>query len=48
MKDEDDKWDAKIRKMFVCAMGTIGALVSTAELAELPMKLYLNVSIQKN
>ncbi|CAL2032311.1 unnamed protein product [Caenorhabditis brenneri] len=45
MKDEDDKWDAKIRKMFVCAMGTIGALVSTAELAELPMKLYLNGAI---
>ncbi|KAF1766193.1 hypothetical protein GCK72_006149 [Caenorhabditis remanei] len=45
MKDEDEKWDAKIRKMFVCAMGTIGALVSTAELAELPMKLYLNGAI---
>lgn len=44
MKDDDEKWDAKIRKMFVCAMGTIGALVSTAELAELPLKLYLNVS----
>ncbi|CAI2345792.1 unnamed protein product [Caenorhabditis sp. 36 PRJEB53466] len=45
MKGEDEKWDAKIRKMFVCAMGTIGALVSTAELAELPLKLYLNGAI---
>uniref|UniRef100_A0A8R1E0M6 Vacuolar protein sorting-associated protein 35 n=1 Tax=Caenorhabditis japonica TaxID=281687 RepID=A0A8R1E0M6_CAEJA len=45
MKEEDEKWDAKIRKMFVCAMGTIGALVSSAELAELPLKLYLNGAI---
>lgn len=29
--------------MFVCAMGTIGALISTAELDELPFKLYLEV-----
>ncbi|CAI5441091.1 unnamed protein product [Caenorhabditis angaria] len=41
-KDEDEKWNAKVRKIFVCAMGTIGALVSTAELAELPLKLYLD------
>ncbi|CAD6195288.1 unnamed protein product [Caenorhabditis auriculariae] len=44
-KGTDDKWEAKVRKMFVCAMGTIGALVSTVELAELPLKLYLEGAI---
>lgn len=31
--------------MFMCAMGTIGALITTAELSELPLKLYLEVGI---
>lgn len=31
--------------MFVCAMGTIGALITTAELDELPLKLYLEGAI---
>ncbi|KAJ1368277.1 hypothetical protein KIN20_029375 [Parelaphostrongylus tenuis] len=40
LKDEEN-WEAKIRKMFMCAMGTIGALITTAEMSELPLKLYL-------
>lgn len=40
LKDEEN-WEAKMRKMFMCAMGTIGALITTAEMANLPLKLYL-------
>ncbi|CAB3405156.1 unnamed protein product [Caenorhabditis bovis] len=47
-KDADPNWEAKVRKMFVCAMGSIGALVSTAELAELPLKLYLDGAAAAN
>ncbi|KHN79252.1 Vacuolar protein sorting-associated protein 35 [Toxocara canis] len=42
---EDEKWDAKLQKMFVFCMHTIGALVSTAELAQLPLRLYLHGAI---
>ncbi|KAK5977187.1 Vacuolar protein sorting-associated protein 35 [Trichostrongylus colubriformis] len=40
LKDEEN-WEAKMRKMFMCAMGTIGALITTAEMSDLPLKLYL-------
>lgn len=38
-----ENWEAKMRKMFMCAMGTIGALITTAEMSDLPLKLYLEV-----
>ncbi|WKX97297.1 hypothetical protein Q1695_013168 [Nippostrongylus brasiliensis] len=40
LKDEEN-WEPKMRKMFMCAMGTIGALITTAEMTNLPLKLYL-------
>uniref|UniRef100_F1KWT9 Vacuolar protein sorting-associated protein 35 n=1 Tax=Ascaris suum TaxID=6253 RepID=F1KWT9_ASCSU len=42
---DDEKWDAKLQKMFVFCMQTIGALVSSAELAQLPLRLYLHGAI---
>ncbi|MFH4978681.1 hypothetical protein AB6A40_005390 [Gnathostoma spinigerum] len=42
---EDEKIDVKIQKMFVFCMHTIAALVTSAELAELPLRLYLQGAI---
>uniref|UniRef100_A0A915PJP0 Glucuronosyltransferase n=1 Tax=Setaria digitata TaxID=48799 RepID=A0A915PJP0_9BILA len=38
---DDEKRDAKLRKMFVFCMQTVDALVSSAELSQLPIRLYL-------
>ncbi|MCP9261802.1 Vacuolar protein sorting-associated protein 35 [Dirofilaria immitis] len=38
---DDKKRDAKLQKMFVFCMHTIDALVSSAELSQLPIRLYL-------
>lgn len=38
---DDQKRDAKLQKMFVFCMHTVDALVSTAELSQLPIRLYL-------
>ncbi|KAK0395806.1 hypothetical protein QR680_001438 [Steinernema hermaphroditum] len=36
-----DKWEAKLSKMFVFCMNTITALITTSELSDLPLRLYL-------
>ncbi|CAJ0920055.1 unnamed protein product, partial [Mesorhabditis belari] len=46
--DGDENWDMKVRKMFVCAMGTIGALITTGEMTQLPLNLYLEGAIVAN
>lgn len=38
---EDERRDAKLQKMFVFCMHTVDALVSIAELSQLPIRLYL-------
>uniref|UniRef100_A0A183I332 Vacuolar protein sorting-associated protein 35 n=1 Tax=Onchocerca flexuosa TaxID=387005 RepID=A0A183I332_9BILA len=38
---DDEKRDAKLQKMFVFCMHTVDALVSSAELSQLPIRLYL-------
>ncbi|KAK6104100.1 Vacuolar protein sorting-associated protein 35 [Brugia pahangi] len=38
---DDQKRDVKLQKMFVFCMHTVDALVSTAELSQLPIRLYL-------
>ena len=44
MKEEDDKWDPKVEKIFKFCHSTVSALVK-AELAELPLRLFLQVRI---
>ncbi|TMS35507.1 hypothetical protein L596_002898 [Steinernema carpocapsae] len=38
---EMEKWEAKLSKMFVFCMNTVSALITTGELADLPLRLYL-------
>ena len=42
LKDEDEKWDPKVEKIFKFCHSTVSALVK-AELAELPLRLFLQV-----
>jgi len=44
LKDEDEKWNQKIEKIFKYCHTTISALVK-AELAELPLRLYLQAAL---
>ncbi|CAJ0573137.1 unnamed protein product, partial [Mesorhabditis spiculigera] len=45
---DDSARDAKLKKMFMCVMGTIGALVNSGELSQLPYNLYLEGAIVAN
>ncbi|VBB32576.1 unnamed protein product [Acanthocheilonema viteae] len=40
-ESDDEKRDAKLQKIFVFCMHTVDALVSSAELSQLPIRLYL-------
>eukprot|EP00094_Tigriopus_californicus_P003870 TCALIF_03725-PA protein Name:"Similar to Vps35 Vacuolar protein sorting-associated protein 35 (Mus musculus)" AED:0.12 eAED:0.12 QI:124/0.92/0.85/1/0.92/0.92/14/130/936 len=40
IRDQDDKWEKKVGKIFQFCLTTIGALVK-AEMAELPLRMYL-------
>ena len=46
VKEEDDKWDPKVEKIFKFCHSTVSALVK-AELAELPLRLFLQVRMNK-
>ncbi|VDN52725.1 unnamed protein product [Dracunculus medinensis] len=38
---DDEKWNVKLQKMLLFCMTTIGALVTNAEMASIPLNLYL-------
>ena len=46
VKEEDDKWDPKVEKIFKFCHSTVSALVK-AELAELPLRLFLQVRMNE-
>merc|ERR1719266_1136641 len=47
VKEEDDKWDPKVEKIFKFCHSTVSALVK-AELAELPLRLFLQGALACN
>jgi len=47
LKDEDEKWDPKVEKIFKFCHSTVSALVK-AELAELPLRLFLQGALACN
>ena len=47
VKEEDDKWDAKVEKIFKFCHSTVSTLVK-AEMAELPLRLFLQGALACN
>ena len=47
IKDTDDKWDAKVEKIFKFCHSTVSTLVK-AEMAELPLRLFLQGALACN
>jgi len=47
VKDTDDKWDAKVEKIFKFCHSTVSSLVK-AEMAELPLRLFLQGALACN